>query len=64
MGRGKQLTKEEIGKILAYRDQGLTMRQIGDKIGKSKNVVSHFLQDPENYGTKKSPRSHQEGKKF
>ena len=54
MGKGKQLTSEEIGKIMAYRDEGLSMEQISVKIGRSKCTICHLLKDPENYGTKKS----------
>ena len=53
MGRGKQLTSKEIGKIIAYRDQGLSMEEISVKIGRSKCAICHLLKDPENYGTKK-----------
>ena len=35
MWKGKQLTSEEIGKIMAYRDQELSMEQISVKIGRS-----------------------------
>ena len=35
MEKGKQLTSEEIGKIMAYRDQELSMEQISVKIGRS-----------------------------
>ena len=55
MGKGKQLTSEEVGKIMAYRDQGLSMEQISIKIGRSKCVICHLLKDPENYGKKKLP---------
>ena len=55
MEKGKQLTSEEIGKIMAYRDQGLSMEQISVKIGRSKCAICHLLKDPENYGKKKSP---------
>ena len=48
------MTSEEIGKIMAYRDQGLSMEQISVKIGRSKCAICHLLKDPENYG-KKSP---------
>ena len=54
MGKGKQLTSEEIGKIMAYRDQGLSMEQISIKIGRSKCAIFNLLKDPENYGKKKS----------
>ena len=54
MGKGKQLTSEKIGKIMAYRDQGLSMEQISVKIGRSKCAICHLFKDPKNYG-KKSP---------
>lgn len=50
MGRGKILTAEERGKILAYRDSNLSTRQIAEKIARSQSVVCHFLKNPSNYG--------------
>ncbi|RWS16678.1 hypothetical protein B4U80_15057, partial [Leptotrombidium deliense] len=55
MGSGKQLTELEIGKIIAFRDQGLSYRKIADRIGRSKTVVEHVCKDPEGYGKRKSP---------
>lgn len=64
MGKEKQLTNEEIGKIMAYRDQGLSMEQISIKIGRSKCVICHLLRDPENYGKKTSPGRRSLGPRF
>lgn len=50
MGRGKQLTDEEKGKIVAYRESGLKQRAIAKKIRRSQNVVSHFLRNQSGYG--------------
>ena len=48
------MTSLEIGKIITYRGQGLSMEEISVKIGRSKCAICHLLKDPENYGTKKS----------
>jgi len=50
MGKGPCLTEAETASILAYRDCGLSMNEIADKIGRSRRVVQNFLKDPENYG--------------
>lgn len=54
MGRGKALSELEKGKIVAFFDQQLGMREISRKLGRSLCVVQNFLKDRENYGTKKS----------
>lgn len=50
MGRGAALTLEERGKILAYRDNNLSTREIANKISRSQSVVCHFLRNPSTYG--------------
>lgn len=50
MGRGKQLTDEEKGKIAAYRESGLKQKAIAKKIRRSQNVVTHFLRNQSGYG--------------
>lgn len=55
MGRGKSLSEYEKGQIVAYHNQGLSNRKIAGRVGRSLNVVNLFLNDPVNYGTRKSP---------
>ena len=43
MGRGKQLTDIEKGKILAYHDSGESLRSIERKIGRSRCVITNYL---------------------
>lgn len=50
MGRGKALTSDEKGKIIAYKECKLTYREIAEKIGKSKSVVCNFLKNTSGYG--------------
>ncbi|KAK9680285.1 Transposase [Popillia japonica] len=50
MGRQKCLTAEEIGKIKAFHQEGYSARAIARKIGRSHQVVSGLIKDPENYG--------------
>ena len=50
MGRKKVLSNEEIGKIKAYKDCGLKISQISNKIGRTRCVVSNYLSNPSNYG--------------
>ena len=57
MPRGFSLSKQEQGKILAFKDQNLKFREIARKLGRSVTVVRNFLSNPENYGqTKRSGR--------
>ena len=57
MPRGFSLSKQEQGKILAFKDQNLKFREIARKLGRSVTVVGNFLSNPKNYGqTKRSGR--------
>lgn len=51
MPKGRSLTESEKGAIIALKAEGVSMRQISIRIGRSVNVVSQFLKDPERYGT-------------
>lgn len=53
MPRGTYLTSEEKGKILAFREEGFSFRNIARKIGRSHNVVWQFLHNPDAYGSLK-----------
>ena len=53
MPKGTRLTEFEQGLIIAYNDQKMSMRQIADKISRSKTVVSNFLKNPSEYCLKK-----------
>lgn len=52
MGRKKCLSLEEIGKIKILCEEGYSLRKIAERIGRSHQVISNFLNDPENYGKK------------
>ena len=54
MGKGKALNEIEKGKILAYSESGLSLREIGRKLGRTHEVVRRFLKNPAEYGKKKS----------
>lgn len=52
MGRGKQLTQSEKEKIDLLRrvNPDWTHKKIGEAIGRSQQVISKYLADPENHG--------------
>ena len=49
MGRKKALSNEEIGKIKAYEECGLSISQIANKIGRTRCVVCNYMRNPSNY---------------
>jgi transposase len=53
MAKGSKLTNKEKKTILDSVKTGQTHRQIATKIKRSKTVVTNFLRDPDDYGTKK-----------
>lgn len=55
MPKNKRLTEFERGQVTALREQGLTLREIGRRIGRSKDVVHNYLRLGKKYATKKSP---------
>jgi transposase len=55
MGRGKILNEYEKGQINAFKALGLSGREIAKKINRSRSIVQHYINDEQNYGTKKSP---------
>lgn len=57
MGRRKTLTEVEIGKILAYKQEMYSNRQIAKKIGRDPWTINSFLKDPENYGKNRRGRT-------
>ncbi|CAD7079350.1 unnamed protein product [Hermetia illucens] len=50
MGRGKRLNKEQTKKIKTLKKAGFSLREIGKRVGCSRNAVFNYLQDPESYG--------------
>lgn len=48
------LTEKEKGQILAFKEQNLSNREIGKKIGRHHTVIGRFLKNPNEYGTKHS----------
>ena len=57
MGRGKTLSNEEIGKIVALIQEDYSNRQIGNKIGRTHQLINNYLKDPENYGKNQKGRT-------
>ncbi|PSN33349.1 hypothetical protein C0J52_27931 [Blattella germanica] len=55
MGRKPPLSDVEKGKVLAYKDQGFSSREIARRIERSPWVVNNFLKHGHDYGKKKSP---------
>ena len=53
MPRAVALSDIEKGKIIAYHDSGMSNRAIASKIGRHHKVISTFLRNPDEYGTKK-----------
>ena len=53
MPQGTRLTELEQGKILAYKDAGMSIHQIAKTISRSRKVISNFLRDPNCYVSKK-----------
>lgn len=50
MGRGKSLSLEEKSKIETYKECGLSIHKIAEKIGRSRKVISMFLRNTTEYG--------------
>lgn len=55
MGRGNRLSSFEMGQIMAYKNRGLQKTEISRLVKRSRKVVSNYLENPANYGAKKSP---------
>jgi transposase len=53
MALGARLTVSEQKDILRLSKKKMSHRDIAKKIRRSKTVVTNFLRDPDNYGTKK-----------
>ena len=54
MPRGKYLTEQEMGKIKAFKELNIPVREIARRISRSHNVVINFLKNPDNYGQNKT----------
>ncbi|CAK9806315.1 Transposable element Tc3 transposase [Anthophora plagiata] len=50
MPLGKILSEEEIGQIRAYKDVGVSNREIARRLHRSPRVINNYINDPENYG--------------
>lgn len=53
MPKGSVLSEKEKGMIEAYKQEGVSIRGIGRKLGRSDKVVRNYLKDPEKYATTK-----------
>ena len=53
MPKNSPLTDFERGRVVTLREQGLTLREIGGRIGRSKDVVHNYLRNGDKYATKK-----------
>lgn len=53
MPRGTYLSEQEKGKILAYRDSDVKIREIARRLNRSHHVVLNFLKNPDGYGKNK-----------
>ena len=49
MPRGKKLSKQEQGQVLVLKKTGLSNREIGRQIGRSREPINNFLRNPEKY---------------
>ena len=56
MGKGKKLTEYECGQVYAYRQSGMSLREIARTISKSVKCVHSFLKDTANYKNKSSAK--------
>lgn len=57
MGSGSTLTAVEKGKIDAFKELGLSGREIAKRLDRSKTAVNNYLADPENYGKNRKGRT-------
>ena len=55
MALGKRLSDEEKERIAAFKEEGLSNREIARRISRSHTVVDNFIRKGQQYGTKKSP---------
>lgn len=55
MAKGAPLNDEEKGRIQAYKEEGVSNRQIALRIGRSLDVVNKYVKLGTDYGTKKAP---------
>jgi hypothetical protein len=53
MPKSSYLTLQEMGKILAYKDEGVGQREIARRLNRSLGCIQNYLRDPENYGGNK-----------
>jgi IS30 family transposase len=53
MPKSSYLSLQEMGKILAYKDEGLGVREIGRRLNRRHGCIRNYLRDPENYGGNK-----------
>jgi transposase len=54
MPAASRFSPEERGKIIAYRDSGLSYRQISAKVGRCASSICTFLKNPGAYGKQKT----------
>ena len=55
MDRGKTLSENEKGRIETFKKANCSRSRIAKELNRSINVISNYLNSPEDYGIKKSP---------
>ncbi|CAK9820296.1 hypothetical protein ANTPLA_LOCUS10542 [Anthophora plagiata] len=50
MGRAKQLSCTEIGKVQVLKEEGYSNREIARRLNRSEFVIRSYLKNKENYG--------------
>lgn len=57
MPKGKVLDEKEKGMVEAYKQEGVSLREIARRLGRSDKVIRNYIKNPENYGTiKRRPK--------
>lgn len=57
MPRGSILSEKERGMVEAFVQEGVPVREIGRRLGRSDKVIRNYLKDPEKYAaTKRKPK--------
>lgn len=55
MGRAPRLSVKERAKLDVMKGLGVTPAEMASRIGRSRQAVNNYLENPQSYGSKKSP---------